>query len=103
MLFAQRGGHILLFSAQFIEIRNITTGRIVQVIEGTDIRLLHAIPTHGEDDTILVAMKGSKDDKRGMTDKIVELVETSEYTATTPASPATAVTAVPAMWDGWDM
>ncbi|RDB26309.1 Rho1 guanine nucleotide exchange factor 1 [Hypsizygus marmoreus] len=95
--FAQRGGHILLFSMQFIEIRNINTGRIAQVIEGSDIRLLHSSPTYGEDDTILVATRGSKDDKDGTSDKIVELVETTEITAPTPITP------VPSFWDEWDM
>jgi hypothetical protein len=101
--FAQRGGHVLLFSEQFIEIRNIATGVIVQVIEGTDIRLLHASPSYGDDDTVLIAMRGDKMDKDGTSDKIIELVETTEYGVTSPTIQTTPSTAIPAMWDEWDM
>lgn len=99
--FAQRGRHLFLFSPQFIEIRNTATGLIVQVIEGADIRLLHASSLY-DDDTILVAMRGEKDGKDGMSDKIVELVETSEYAVTTPAQP-TPKTVTSGIWDEWDM
>jgi hypothetical protein len=98
--FAQRGGHVLLFSAQFIEIRNIATGIIVQVIEGTDIRLLHASPSYGDDDTVLVAIRGDKYDKDGTSDKIIELVETSEYGVTSSTSQITPSTE---LWKEWDM
>ncbi|TFK40376.1 hypothetical protein BDQ12DRAFT_680852 [Crucibulum laeve] len=96
--YTHRGGNILLLSPEFIEVRNIITGRIVQVIEGQDIRLLHAGPTGSSTDPILVAMKGSKDDKDGVSDKIVELTETSEITARTPSSAVSG-----ALWDDWDM
>lgn len=99
--FAQRGYHVMLFSPQFIEIRNITTGRIVQVIEGSDIRLLYSGPVYNEDDNVVFATKGSKDDKDGISEKIVELVATSEITAT-PATPGLAGP-TPSMWDEWDM
>ncbi|KAG6842316.1 hypothetical protein C0991_010604 [Blastosporella zonata] len=92
--FAHRGNHLFLFSPQFIEIRNITTGVIVQVIEGKSIRLLHA--GRGSEE-ILVAMRGGKDDQDGTSEQIVELVETSDLTVSTPVS------AVPAVWDEWDM
>lgn len=101
MSFAQRGGHLFLFSLQFIEIRNTATGLIVQVIEGVDIRLLHVSPLY-YDDTILVAMRGGKDDMDGTSDKIVELVETSEYGVTTPVQP-TPNTPISGIWDEWDM
>jgi hypothetical protein len=91
----------MLFSPQFIEIRNITTGRIVQVIEGLDIRLLYSGPMYSEDDNVVVAMRGTRDDKDGMSEMVIELVETSEITAT-PATPAVAMP-VPSMWDEWDM
>lgn len=100
--FAHRGGHVFLFSPQFIEIRNTATGLIVQVIEGTDIRLLYG-PPDSDDDTILVAIKGGEDDKDGMSDRIIELVETSEYAATPPFSQPTPRTAVSGIWDEWDM
>ncbi|KAJ3865305.1 hypothetical protein EV359DRAFT_72510 [Lentinula novae-zelandiae] len=103
--FAQRGTHVLLFSALFIEIRDILTGRIVQVIEGEDIRLMYAGPTPDSHELILVAMRGDggqedKDLKGGVVDKIVELQETSEISDVRARTPTTAV---PAMWEEWDM
>ncbi|KAJ3913880.1 hypothetical protein F5877DRAFT_83360 [Lentinula edodes] len=103
--FAQRGTHVLLFSALFIEIRDILTGRIVQVIEGEDIRLMYAGPTPDSHELILVAMRGDggqgdKDLKEGVVDKIVELQETSEISDMRARTPTTAV---PAMWEEWDM
>ncbi|GLB40420.1 putative CNH domain containing protein [Lyophyllum shimeji] len=95
--FAQRGSHVFLFSPQFIEIRNITIGVIVQVIEGADIRLLHAGPTYGEDEDILMAMRGSKDDKDGTSENIVELAGTSAIPTPTP------IARTPSVWDEWDM
>ena len=74
--FAHRGNHVLLFSPDFIEVRNINTGRLVQVIEGTDQRLLHCGQEEDARNSILIAMKGSKDDQDGVSDKITELVET---------------------------
>ncbi|KAJ7603752.1 hypothetical protein DFH06DRAFT_1256028 [Mycena polygramma] len=92
--FAARGAHVLLFSPNFIEIRNVLTGLLVQVIEGADIRLLYAA-----DDSILVAMRGEHDDESGVSEKIVELQETAEI-----AAPQTASVQAPAMqWDEWDM
>ncbi|KAG6901795.1 hypothetical protein C0995_007821 [Termitomyces sp. Mi166 len=92
--FAHRGNYIFLFSSQFIEIRNITSGAIVQIIEGMDIRLLHP---GRENDEPLVVMKGSKDDKDGTSEKIAELEETTELSVATPVS------AFPNAWDDWDM
>jgi RHO1 GDP-GTP exchange protein 1/2 len=94
--FAHRGGHILLFSAEFIEIRNINTGRVVQVIEGKDLRLLHSGPSG---DTILIAMRGQKDDRDGVSDKITEMVETAELVRT----PSTARAVPENLWDEWNM
>ncbi|KAJ6619767.1 hypothetical protein B0H10DRAFT_2024882 [Mycena sp. CBHHK59/15] len=92
--FASRGVHLLLFSPTFVEIRNALTGLLVQVIEAQDIRLLHS-----SDDSILVAMRGKKDDDDGISDKIVDLQETAEI-----VGPRTATTMpVPALWDEWDM
>ncbi|KAF7327861.1 hypothetical protein MKEN_00366000 [Mycena kentingensis (nom. inval.)] len=100
--FAARGAHVLLISPNFIEVRNVATGLLENVIEGTDIRLLHA-PAPVEGDAggsaaqILVAMRGEQDDERGMSEKVVELRETSEITAPQVAMP------VPSMWAEWDM
>jgi hypothetical protein len=91
--FASRGAHVLLFSPNFVEIRNVLTGLLVQVIEGQDIRLLHS-----SDDAILVAMRGGLDDEAGASEKIVDLKETSEI-----VGPRTASVQPPAMWDEWDM
>jgi len=96
--YASRDAHLLLFSPQFIEIRHIMTGRLVQVIEGQDIRLLYSGPTPASTDNILVVMKGDRDDENGVSEKIVELVETSEIRDVN-----TPTTANPAMWDEWDM
>ncbi|KAJ6576436.1 hypothetical protein DFH09DRAFT_1276455 [Mycena vulgaris] len=91
--FAARGAHVLLFSPNFIEIRNVLTGLLVQVIEAQDIRLLHS-----SDNSILVAMRGQHDDEAGISEKIVELQETAEI-----VGPRTAPVQAPAMWDEWDM
>jgi hypothetical protein len=96
--FTHRGSHILLFSTEFIEIRNVNTGRLVQVIEGTDIRLLHSDPERNGDN-ILIAMRGEKDDRDGVSDKITEMVETAELSRT----PSTARVVPENLWDEWDM
>ncbi|KAK0223358.1 hypothetical protein IW262DRAFT_820050 [Armillaria fumosa] len=97
--FAHRGAHFLLFSPEFIEIRNIATGRLVQVIEGGGIRFLYSGPAVSSNDTILVGMQGGKNDKDGVSDRIAELVETKELGASNP--PVT--NGAPAMWAEWDM
>ncbi|KAF8910664.1 hypothetical protein CPB84DRAFT_1842646 [Gymnopilus junonius] len=96
--YAYRNGHIILVSPQFIEIRSIATGRVVQVIEGHDIRLLYSGPYTSKEDPVLVAMRGGKDDKNGASEKIAELIQTEEISLMTPA---TAV--APSLWDEWDM
>ena len=92
--YANRGEHLLLFSPEFIEIRQILTGKLVQVIEGEAVRLLHTgfLPT---DTSILVAMKGRSGDGV-VADKIVELFETSEIKTPT-------TTDASSLWDEWDM
>ena len=81
----------MLFSPEFVEIRAIRTGRLVQVIEGQDIRLVHS-----SERSVLVAMRGGSAEG-GAIDKLVELVETADLTVPTP------YTAVPGLWDEWDM
>jgi len=99
--YAHRGNHILLVSSQFIEIRNITTGRIAQVIEGVDTRLMYdGFSADDKDDRILVAMSGDKRDNDGShADRLLELIETVEYVPQTPATE----TPPPDMWGEWDM
>ncbi|KAF8638287.1 hypothetical protein AX17_002307 [Amanita inopinata Kibby_2008] len=99
--FAHRGNHVLLFSNRFIEIRDVRNGRLMQVIDGVDIRLLYFNSSVGSNDPIIVGMKGGKDDKDGISDRIVELVETVELPVTSPASVAPAKNS--ALWEEWDM
>ncbi|KAL0580975.1 hypothetical protein V5O48_001067 [Marasmius crinis-equi] len=98
--FAHHGGHILLFSSQFIEIRQIVTGRLVQVVEGQDIRYLYSSPRLDLNESILVVMRGERNDKVGVMEKIVELKETREigFGAATPIGAIP-----PSMWEEWDM
>ncbi|KAI0694624.1 hypothetical protein BC835DRAFT_1274268 [Cytidiella melzeri] len=92
--YARRGENILLFSPEFIEIREISTGKLVQVIEGKDIRGVHA-----SDRAIFVAMKGAGDKASGAaTDMLVELIETADLTVLRKQDSKTA-----ALWDEWDM
>lgn len=97
--YAYRNGHILLVSPEFIEIRNATTGRVVQVIEGHDIKLLYSGPYSTKDDLVLVAMRGRKDDKEGVSERIAELVQTEEISVMSPA----VTTPSASVWDEWDM
>ncbi|KAF7316832.1 hypothetical protein HMN09_00416400 [Mycena chlorophos] len=90
--FAPRGTHLLLFSPNFIEVRDVHTGLLQQVIEGQDIRLLHS-----SDDTILVAMRGHHNDESGASERIVDLRETTEIAAPRVEMPT------PSLWDEWDM
>ncbi|KAH9917832.1 CNH domain-containing protein [Fomitopsis serialis] len=94
--FAHRGDHILLFSPEFVEVRTVQTGKLVQVIETPDVRLAYQgmLPT---DPTVLVACRG-RSERGVVTDKIVELVETSEITTPRATSAVT-----PGVWDEWDM
>ena len=95
--FAARGDHVLLFSHNFIEVRNKGTGKLVQTIEGAGMRMLYA-PSVGEKEPILVAMRGDRKASDSMDDKIVELVETAELSASTTSPPPSA-----AMWEDWDL
>ncbi|EPQ54101.1 hypothetical protein GLOTRDRAFT_116750 [Gloeophyllum trabeum ATCC 11539] len=95
--FAYRGDHILLFSSQFVEIRDIHTGRLVQVIEGSDIRLVYT--GYKRSDPILVVMRGTKDDAEGTSEKIVDLTPTAEIE--TPGQAPTLANRE--IWDEWDM
>jgi hypothetical protein len=102
--FTHVGAHLLLFSSEFVEIRHIQTGRLVQVLEGEDIRLLYSGVLPGEK-VILMAMR----DGTGGTpkDKIVELVETQELRKSSSVSPSPAATprseyAASDIWDMWE-
>jgi len=114
--FAQRGVHVLLMSSEFIEVRNVMTGRLVQVIEGQDMRLTwNGESVNEAEDPVLVAMRGDRSEREGTFSKIVELVETREISAQTPASPlppqsasssggaSASANSRAALWDEWDM
>lgn len=98
--FAHRNGLVLLISPHFVEVRDINTARIMQVIEGKDIRLMYSGPQMTKEYPVLLVMRGNKDDKDGVSEKIVELTETQEISVSTPtqSNPSSA-----ALWDEWDM
>lgn len=103
--FAHVGAHLLLFSPEFVEIRHVPTGRLVQVLEGKDIRLLYSGISPG-DKVTLMALRDGTGDGPGPRDKIVELVETRELgrspshssSVTTPRSEYSAGD----IWDMWE-
>ena len=95
--FAERWEHILLFSAEFIEIRHKATGRLVQVIEGRHIRLLNIGPP--DDMPLIVARLGTKNDQHGQSDELFELLKTSEISTPSITSP----TSKDGLWTDWDM
>ena len=97
--YACRNGHVLLVSSEFIEVRNITTGRIVQVVEGRQIRLLYSGPYMRKDDPVLVVMQGEKNEQEGQSEKILALVETEEISVGSP----TMTTTTASVWDEWDI
>jgi RHO1 GDP-GTP exchange protein 1/2 len=99
--YAHRGSYVFLFSNQFIEVHSIITGRLVQVYEAKDIRLLSSGPVDAitGNDPVLVAMRGEKDDRDGASDKIVEFLETNEIAQPGPRQPMFS----PGVWDEWDM
>lgn len=93
--YAHRGPHLLLFSHEFIEVRGIASGELVQVIEGTDVRLLHSGLT--EPDMLVVAMTGTIEDVGGLSENIVELTQTAALNDRAPME------RVEQLWDEWDM
>ena len=94
--YAHRGPHLLLFSSKFIEIRTIDSGKLVQVIEAGDVRLLHSGLT--EEDMLVAAMTSKVDDENGLSEKVLELVQTSAIDDTQESA-----VRVEQHWDDWDM
>ncbi|KAH9960831.1 hypothetical protein BC827DRAFT_1205615 [Russula dissimulans] len=93
--YAHRGPHVLLFSAKFVEVRTIASGKLVQVIEGGDVRLLHSGLT--KEDMLVAAMTGDVEDESGLSEKILELVPTMAIDVQTPVARAEQ------HWDEWDV
>lgn len=90
--YAHRGRHLLLFSPRFIEVRCIASGKLIQVIEGKDVRLVHSGLT--EEDMLVAAMTGDVDDESGLSEKVQELVQTTAIDAQGR---------VEQQWDEWDV
>ncbi|RDX57314.1 hypothetical protein OH76DRAFT_1476727 [Lentinus brumalis] len=94
--YSWRGEHILLFSPEFIEIRTVQTGKLVQVIEGADMRRVDVgLLTSDKDLTTLVAMKG-REEQGLVVDTLQELVETTEIRTTRSSE-------VPGMFDDFEV
>lgn len=95
---ASRHNHVFLVSPRFVEIRNVATGRLLQVIEGVDVRLLFSGPALSPQDKVLIAMRGRQsNDTLASSEKIVELAETEPYAGSAAGSTA------PTLWSEWDM
>jgi hypothetical protein len=69
--FARCGQHLLLFSAGYIEVRDIDTGKLLRMVETRDLRLLRSGSTEWPK---LVAAMTSKGEDGGYTEKVVEVV-----------------------------
>ncbi len=94
--YSWRGDHILLFSAQFVEIRTIRTGKLVQVIESDDIRRVDVgLLSSDSDETTLITVKG-REEQGLVVDTLQELVETTEIQTTRSHD-------APGMWDDFDV
>jgi hypothetical protein len=85
----QFGKHFLLFSSQFIEVREIQSGKLVQAISGDGLQLLHQ-----SSDSILIANKSERSNVR---EDIIELSETTELAPL--ASPPLSARS-PGAWEG---
>lgn len=75
--------------------RDVASGRLIQVIEGDNVRLLHSGLT--ETGMLVVGMTGDVEDASGLSEKLVELVQTTAIDAATP------VVRTEQLWDEWDM
>lgn len=73
--FVIREPHVILVGTNSIEVRHPPTGRLLQVIEGKEIRLMQA--ARKEEGPILVVRRGEVNDQNGISDQLVELVPTA--------------------------
>ncbi|KAI0749365.1 hypothetical protein C8Q80DRAFT_1100784 [Daedaleopsis nitida] len=94
--YSWRGEHLLLFSPEFVEIRTVRTGKLVQVVEGEGIRRVDTgLISSERDATTIVAVRGREE--QGLTvDTLQEFVETTEIRTTRPHE-------VPGMWDDFEV
>ena len=77
--------------------RQAGTGRLVQVLEGEDIRLVQSQAGC----PLMIAKRGNGDNKKGMVDELVELLETAPLEVT-PRSAAPVDGSAERLWDEWD-
>ena len=70
--YARRGSHLLLLSSVYIEVRNIDTGKLVQIVDVNDMRLLRSSLT--EPAMLVAAMIGGTEDDGGRTERLAELI-----------------------------
>ncbi|KAH9960834.1 CNH domain-containing protein [Russula dissimulans] len=69
---ARRGPHLLLFSPGYLEVRDIETGKLVQIKETNEIRLLRSgLMGAG---VLIAAMRGGTDNDGGRTERLVEIL-----------------------------
>ncbi|KAI0649128.1 hypothetical protein C8Q79DRAFT_904017 [Trametes meyenii] len=94
--YAHRGDYVILFSPEFVEVRTVHTGKLVQVVEGADMRRVDVGLLNADmDNATLFAMRGQEE--RGLVqDMVLELVETAELR--TPRA-----SEVPGAWDEFDI
>jgi hypothetical protein len=102
--FVYRGSHVLLISPDSIEVRDVQNGRLLQVIEAIDIRLLYFNHSVWSNDPIIFGMKGKKGDNDDVSYKIFELAETVALSSPLQSPTVeTMHTAAPEFWETWDM
>jgi len=70
--YARRGPHLLLLSPGYIEVRNIDSGKLAQIVEVNDMRLLRS--GLSEPGILVAAMIGGTENDGGRTEKLVELL-----------------------------
>jgi RHO1 GDP-GTP exchange protein 1/2 len=70
--FARRGSHLLLFSSGFIEVRDVNTGKLIQIIERHDVRHLRC--GWAEHDVLVAATAGDAEKDGGRNENLVELI-----------------------------
>lgn len=96
--YAFRSPLLLLFSTEFIEVRHVPSGRLYQMIEGADIRLVQSGPP--STGPLLVAMRDASADRGdGALDQLVELLETAPINVLNSIAAADREQ----MWAGWGM